>query len=130
MLLHQQTDRPWCLERLVCFQGHHLANNPRPLLWQKHPHFQRLQRSGTNTLPILTEAIGMLDSHNKVIVLGDFNLHHPLWSATHRRASYRPSPQHLLTIIEDFQLQLLTVPGTPTHRWKDGESTIDLTFAF
>ena len=37
--------------------------------------------------------------------------------------------QPLLTIIEDFHLQLLTVPGTPTHRWSGGESTIDLTFA-
>jgi hypothetical protein len=35
----------------------------------------------------------------------------------------------LLTLIEDFQLQLLTVWGTTTHRWKDGETTIDLTCA-
>ena len=84
---------------------------------------------GTNTLSILTDAIGHLDSDDERIVLGDFNLYHPLWSITYRRAGSGPSAYHLLTIIEDFQLQLLTVSGTPTHRWKDGESTIDLTFA-
>lgn len=35
----------------------------------------------------------------------------------------------LLAVIEKFQLQLLTEPGTQTYRRKDGESTIDLTFA-
>lgn len=32
-------------------------------------------------------------------------------------------------MLEDAQLQLLTVPGTPTHQWKDGDSTINLAFA-
>lgn len=84
---------------------------------------------GTNTLATLGEAMGIPGQHNEAVVLGDFNLHHPLWSTSHRRAGGGPSAQQLITIIEDFQLQLLTVPGTPTHRWKDGESTIDLTFA-
>jgi ribonuclease HI len=82
----------------------------------------------SDTLTTLAEAIGTLSS-DRIVVLGDFNLHHPLWSADHRRARNGPSAEHLLRIIEDYQLQLLTVPGTPTHRWKDGESTIDLTFA-
>jgi hypothetical protein len=82
----------------------------------------------TDTLRTLAEAIGTLSS-DRIVVLGDFNLHHPLWSADHRRARSGPSAESLLRIIEDYQLQLLTVPGTPTHRWKDGESTIDLTFA-
>ncbi|KAJ5647261.1 hypothetical protein N7490_003633 [Penicillium lividum] len=38
----------------------------------------------TDTLPTLTEAIGTLSS-DRIVVLGDFNLHHPLWSADHRR---------------------------------------------
>ncbi len=84
---------------------------------------------GTNTLPTLADTIAALDPNSDLIVLGDFNLHHPLWSATHRRASGGPSAQPLLSILEDAQLELLTVPGTPTHRWKDGETTIDLTFA-
>ena len=84
----------------------------------------------TSTLSDLGEAIGRLDPDDELLVLGDFNLHHPLWSTTHRHANRGiPAAQPLLTIIEDFHLQLLTVPGTSTHRWKDGESTIDLTFA-
>jgi ribonuclease HI len=82
----------------------------------------------TDTLLTLAEAISTLGS-DRLVVLGDFNLHHPLWLADHRRSRSGPSAEHLLRIIEDSQLQLLTVPGTPTHRWKDGESTIDLTFA-
>ena len=84
----------------------------------------------TNTLSDLGEAIGRIDHHDELLVLGDFNLHHPLWSTTHRHVNNGiPAAQPLLTITEDFHLQLLTVPGTTTHRWKDGESTIDLTFA-
>jgi hypothetical protein len=30
--------------------------------------------------------------------------------------------------MEEFQLRLITERGTPTHRWKAGESTIDLAF--
>jgi hypothetical protein len=82
----------------------------------------------SDTLPTLAEAISTLSS-DRIVVLGDFNLHHPLWSADHCRAGSGRHAEYLLQIIEDSQLQLLTVPGTPTHRWKDGESTIDLTLA-
>ncbi|KAH8878502.1 DNase I-like protein, partial [Thozetella sp. PMI_491] len=84
---------------------------------------------GTDTLSTLADTLAALGPDSDVVVLGDFNLHHPLWSTTHRRASEGPSAQPLLTVVEDAQLELLTVPGTPTHRWKDGESTIDLAFA-
>jgi ribonuclease HI len=83
---------------------------------------------GTDTLQDLEETIQRLDSRDDLLVLGDFNLHHPLWSTIHRRVT-SGAAQPLLTIIENFHLQLLTAPGAPTHRWKDGQSTIDLTFA-
>jgi hypothetical protein len=83
---------------------------------------------GTNTLSDLRNTITTLGPNHEVILLGDFNLHHPLWSATGHPARGIRASQPLLAIIEDFQLQLLTVPGTTTHRWKDGETTIDLTF--
>ena len=83
---------------------------------------------GTDTLPRLADTLRKLDDQ-EAIVLGDFNLHHPLWSAIHRRAGTGSSAEAFMNIIEEFQLQLLTEPGTPTHRWKDGESTIDLAFA-
>jgi hypothetical protein len=53
----------------------------------------------TETLPTLAEAIGTLSS-DRIVVLGDFNLHHPLWSADHRRARSGPSAESLLRIIE------------------------------
>jgi ribonuclease HI len=92
--------------------------------------FNVYNEAGTSAISDLEEAIAKLDPQEELLVLGDFNLHHPLWSTTHRHASRgMPAAQPLLTIIEEFQLQLLTVPGTTTHRWKQGESTIDLTFA-
>lgn len=84
---------------------------------------------GTSTIIDLGEAIVKLDAYVEILVLGDFNLHHPLWSIVHRYNGHGISAaQSLLTIIEEFHLQLLTAPGTPTHRWSQGESTIDLTF--
>ena len=83
---------------------------------------------GTETLATLKEALDRQDIHD-TIVLGDYNLHHPLWSARHHRVGERSRAERLLTIAEDFQLELLTVPGTTTHRWQGGETTIDLTFA-
>ena len=85
---------------------------------------------GTSTRQHLRELISTLNTDHEIIVLGEFNLHHSLWSSRQDQVSRRTgTAQPLLAIIEDLQLQLLTVPGTKTHRWKDGESTIDLTFA-
>lgn len=84
---------------------------------------------GTDTLSVLSDTLRALEPHHEPIILGEFNLHHPLWSTTHRRVRAGPNAHGLLTIIKDFQLQLLTVPGTATHRWKDGDSTINLIFA-
>jgi len=83
----------------------------------------------TNTLLDLRQTLATMATDHEIIVLGDFNLHHPLWSTVHRRVNQRIAvTQPLLTIIEDFELKLLTMPGTTTHRWQDGETTIDLTF--
>ncbi|KAM3547744.1 hypothetical protein ARSEF4850_009829, partial [Beauveria asiatica] len=83
----------------------------------------------TDTLRTLANTLRAVDQHHEIIVMGDFNLRHPLWSTTHRSAETGPNAQDLLIIIEDFELQLLTEPGMPTHRWNGGISTIDLTFA-
>jgi hypothetical protein len=84
----------------------------------------------TDTLYDLGRAISNLDPRDELLILGDFNLHHPLWSTTHRHGNRGiAAAEPLLTLIEESQLRLLTVPGTSTHRWKEGESTIDLTFA-
>jgi len=91
--------------------------------------FNVYNEATTDTLSTLAVSLGQVEEQDGTIVLGDFNLHHPLWSATRRPSGQGPSAHRLLTIIQDFQLDLLTTPGTPTHRWKDGVSTIDLTFA-
>lgn len=83
---------------------------------------------GTSTLSDLRDSLGSLDPDHEIMLLGDFNLHHPLWAGTGHPTRGIGASRPLLAIIEDFQLQLLTVPGTITHRWKDGETTIDLTF--
>jgi endonuclease/exonuclease/phosphatase family metal-dependent hydrolase len=83
---------------------------------------------GTDTLSTLAEAMDSENPHDSLI-LGDFNLHHPLWSPPRLRAQESSRAEELLVIVEAFQLQLITVPGTATHRWHGGESTIDLTFA-
>ena len=101
--------------------------NPRS--GRKISIFNVYNEVGTDTLLMLAEAIRELDSPEEVIVLGDFNLHHHLWSAAHRDESRGANIQALLTTIEEFQLQLLTEHGTPTYRWKGGETMIDLTFA-
>jgi len=84
---------------------------------------------GSDTLSTLGDALAQGDENDETVVLGDFNLHHPLWSTNQVRDGHNPHVQSLLTVIENSQLELLTVPGTPTHRWSGGVSTIDLTFA-
>ncbi|EXJ67829.1 serine/threonine protein kinase [Cladophialophora psammophila CBS 110553] len=85
---------------------------------------------GTSILADLRAAISRSNPDDELLGLGDFNLYHPLWSTTYRHANRGISAaQPLLIIIEDFHLQLRTVPGSITHWWKDGDSTIDLTFS-
>jgi ribonuclease HI len=83
-----------------------------------------------DTLQDLNSAIRDLGSDDELLVLGDFNLHHPLWSTRHRHANTGiAAAQPLLAVIEAYNLRMLTAPGTTTHRWNGGESTIDLAFA-
>ncbi|KAM0742770.1 hypothetical protein ACQRIT_002947 [Beauveria bassiana] len=64
-----------------------IRNDDKPIhLWNVYNEL------GTETLSVLAEALSKQSQEQEFILLGDFNLHHPLW-------------------------------------WKDGDSTIDLTFA-
>lgn len=84
----------------------------------------------TSTLQDLDKIIEELDRGDEFLILGDFNLHHPMWSTRHRHANTGiTAAQPLLAIVEKYNLKLMTALGTSTHRWKTGESTIDLTFA-
>lgn len=61
------------------------------------------------------------------IVLGDFNLHHPVWGGVNITRTERAS-ESLLEIIETHQMEQVLTPGTVTYSDKNAESTIDLVF--
>jgi len=66
-------------------------------------------------------------AEGNIILLGDFNAHHPAWGGV--QAASEPQAEHLLLEAARHNLHLLTPAGEPT--WKRGrlESVIDLTFA-
>ncbi len=60
---------------------------------------------GMNALPDLRRTVASLATDHEIIVLGDFNLHYPLWSSARRHTNQQiAAAQPLLTIIEDFEL--------------------------
>jgi hypothetical protein len=84
---------------------------------------------GIDIVTTLGDTLAVLEPDSEVVVFGDFNLYYLLWSTAYRRANEGLSAWALLAVVEDAQFELLIVPGTPIYRWKDGETTIDLTFA-
>ena len=82
----------------------------------------------TQTLEILEQELAKEDSQNHLLLVGDFNLHHPRWSGIRTQRPSREASK-LLTIPENYRLCQLTPRGTKTHRWFSAETTIDLTFA-
>jgi len=79
---------------------------------------------GTQTLAKLKEALRAQGEH---IVVGDFNLHHPMWAGENYHHQHAEADE-LIEIIEEHSLQLLLPPGTITYRARAAESTLDLTF--
>ena len=59
------------------------------------------------------------------ILLGDFNLHHPMWGGTDVR-HIDPESADLLAIMEDFNLGSTLPPGTITYEERTLRTTIDL----
>ena len=74
-----------------------------------------------------TVAEAITEAEGEIILLGDFNAHHPEWGGP--QAAREPQSGHLLIETRRRGLHLLTPRGEPT--WKRGmqESVIDLTFA-
>ena len=66
----------------------------------------------------------LLDKH---IILGDFNLHHPVWGDIEAKSD--SDAKSLLAIIEQYGLHLLLKTGTITYDKAKHQSTIDLIFA-
>lgn len=68
---------------------------------------------------------------SRLLLVGDFNLHHPLWSGTETpQRTRRSDADALLQVLTEHQLVLALRPGTPTYR-SDAHgtwSTLDLAF--
>jgi exonuclease III len=67
------------------------------------------------------------ESGNDHIVVGDFNLHHPLWGGL-ARPTQHDAADILIDIARNASLDLATESGTITWRARGLHSTIDLTF--
>jgi hypothetical protein len=64
--------------------------------------------------------------NEEIIVLGDFNCHHPKWGGM--QAATQPQAEHLLQELTRHGLQLCTPPGEATWERGSRSSVIDLTF--
>jgi endonuclease/exonuclease/phosphatase family metal-dependent hydrolase len=62
---------------------------------------------------------------NEQVLLGDFNLHHPMWGGPGTRYT-DPESEDLIAIIEDYELSNTLLPSTITYEERTSRSTIDL----
>jgi ribonuclease HI len=81
----------------------------------------------TNGKTTLLEARAALDEFlpHEQILLGDFNLHHPLWGGPDVKRIH-PQSENLVAIMEDFCLSNTLPAGTITFQEAAWRSTIDL----
>jgi hypothetical protein len=80
----------------------------------------------SDVLPLLHHAL--LDVSVDHILLGDFNLHHPLWGGA--QATADPMAENFISFINAHFLHLLLPEGSITRSENGHETTIDLVFAF
>ena len=79
------------------------------------------------TTPLLMSSFTENPPAEKIALLGDFNLHHPLWD---REQRHSPGADILINQAEKWNLQLITLFGTPTRTFHGHrDSTIDLAWA-
>lgn len=64
---------------------------------------------------MLTDVQRVLDEHknHEKILLGEFNLHHPLWEGQNVRQT-DPDSEALITVIEDFKISRMLATGAIT----------------
>lgn len=87
--------------------------------------------AGVSTLPKLDEALEAIAEEGQdqyTMVLGDFNLHHPMWGGQHVLGTHAQSA-NLIDLAERHCLELANHEGTITRRVKDVATAIDLTWA-
>ena len=82
--------------------------------------------------PILHSLKGLLENEGKHIILGDFNLHHPLWNSS-MYDKHHYIADELLDIVTDIDATLYTPKGLATRNCQRGihheQTTIDLIFS-
>ena len=66
------------------------------------------------------------EAEGEIILLGDFNAHHPAWGGIH--VEREPQASHLLQETQRRGLHLITPRGEATFKRGTRESVIDLTF--
>ena len=86
-----------------------------------------LDNTGPSTLPDLARDL-QEHPHEHTIVLGDINLHHPLWGGR-TMLSQHAYADRFIKLAEEHNLTQLTPPGVATWSARGSESTIDLTYA-
>ncbi len=79
------------------------------------------------TIVTLRKVLEQAEKDSNHVVVGDFNLHHPLWSSVERLTQHNAA-DILLETAYDHELELVTPRGMTTWRARGTESTIDLTF--
>jgi hypothetical protein len=92
-----------------------------------HNVYNTIRTNNHNTSHTLADVRTVLDKHkdSEQILLGDFNLHHPLWGGPNVRR-VDPESEDLIAIMEDFCLGSTLAPGIITYEEATWRSTIDL----
>jgi hypothetical protein len=92
-----------------------------------NPGGQGSARGPPSCLADIRAGLDVLEEGAQLLLLGDFNLHHPHWGGPFCELDTAAEP--LIELLEQEGLGLLTPPGEVT--WERGrhQSTIDLTFA-
>jgi exonuclease III len=79
------------------------------------------------TIETLRKILETSVSETNHVVVGDFNLHHPLWCSIERLTRHEAA-DILLDVAYNHSLELVTPRGTVTWRARGTQSTIDLAF--
>lgn len=79
------------------------------------------------TIATLSNILETSTAETEHVVVGDFNLHHPMWSSIERLTRHEAADL-LLETAGKHALQLATPKGTITWRARGTQSTIDLSF--
>ena len=91
-----------------------------------HNIYNPARRSESNST-VLTDVRTILHNNEfrEQILVGDFNLHHPMWGGANVRYT-DPESADLLAIMEDFNLGSTLLPRTITYKERTSRITINL----